>query len=72
MSVELQKMESNIMVRGVLPFCLENNFKDVVIMHDGWINSSPEQDIIIGEYVKQSIHSVCGYTPQIKTTINNL
>ena len=68
MSVSLQQFESEVMVRGLIPFCIKNGFQDVILLHDGWMNSGDlEQDAVIGEYIKYHMAKICGYIPEIKS-----
>lgn len=66
MAHDLQKTESHIMVQGMIPFVIDNNIKDIILLHDGWMSSGNlENDRRIIGWVKDSIEKVCGYVPRI-------
>ena len=69
MSKRLQTMESNIIVRGLIPYCIEHNYNGLVTCHDGWMTSGTFQHSTeVESFVKNEIFKVCGYMPVIKAS----
>ncbi len=69
MSKRLQTMESNIIVKGLIPLCIQNGYTGLITCHDGWMNSGTfKHEAEVVNYVKNEIFKVCGYMPVIKAS----
>jgi len=69
MAMNLQQTESKIMVKGLIPLCIEKNIPDILVMHDGWLSSSAAHEEVLINYVQTQFKNDCGYTPTIKKEI---
>jgi len=68
MSQRLQTMESTIIVKGLIPYCIQNDYTGLVTCHDGWMTSgSFQHSAAVESFVKNEIFKVCGYMPVIKS-----
>lgn len=73
MSKMLQTMESNIMVQGLIKFCIANGFEGVVTCHDGYMTSgSFQHSATLESFVKNEFFKACGYMPVIKASTRRL
>lgn len=73
MSKTLQGMESNIMVQGLINFCVANGFEGVVTCHDGYMTSgSFQHSAEVGRFVKNEFFKACGCMPDIKASTRRL
>jgi hypothetical protein len=68
MSQRLQTMESLIIVKGLIPYCIENHYTGLITCHDGWMTSGTfKHSTEVESFVKNEIFKVCGYMPVIKS-----
>ena len=71
MAKDLQTIESNIMVQGLIRFCMENNIENIITCHDGWIAPNDSDSFKIIGYVQSSFEKECGYAPFITNNIRH-
>lgn len=64
----LQKIESDIMINKLIPFCIKHNIKNIIPMHDGYISDgSYDQDI--NNFITDHIFDLLNYKITVKSTV---